>query len=330
LFQFTFRHPRHAAGWLQVVLPTALAAAVEWQHLRLANDRLPGLRLGRNEPDVVLQAPLRADPRHTLYVMEHHTGATDRWLEQLLRYVVHVRRVLWRRHAERSTCVIPVVLLQRQVDADDASPAATSELDRVLVQLQPHLHPVVHDLAGCSDADLRDPRMTPLAQLTLCCLATLPNSDVPSALAAIDRWGDLLRALPTDDGPPHPDDVLDAIACYVLEVTEVTEEQLHMAFAKHLPHYEPTRMTTAHKLRLEGRAQGLAEGQAQGNVEGQAQGKADTLVRLLARRFGPAPATVLARIRAANVGQLDAWLDALLEANCIDDVIPPGSEPNVG
>ena len=30
LFGFTFRHPRHAAGWLRCVLPAMLAHAIDW------------------------------------------------------------------------------------------------------------------------------------------------------------------------------------------------------------------------------------------------------------------------------------------------------------
>lgn len=33
LFQFTFRHGRHAAGWLRSVLPDCVRAAIDWSAL---------------------------------------------------------------------------------------------------------------------------------------------------------------------------------------------------------------------------------------------------------------------------------------------------------
>ena len=317
LFQFTFRHARHATGWLQALLPAVLTAAVDWAQLAPASDRLPGQLLRRNEADGVLQAPLVGDDRSAVFVLEHHTGPTARWTEQLLRYVVHLRRVLWKRNRKERTFVVPIVLWVRPRDTALPNAAETNELDTVLQQLQPQLQPVVHDLTQGDEAGRRDPRLTPLAQLTLCCLATLPGSDVESALAALDRWGDLLHAVGIDDGPPHPEDALEAIAWYVLEVTEVSEEQLHMAFAKHVPTDPSTRMTTANKLRLEGRLQGLAQGKA----EGKAEGKADTLQRLLHRRFGPLAEATQQQIRSATVDQLDRWFDALLDARSLTDVL---------
>jgi hypothetical protein len=223
-------------------------------------------------------------------------------------------RVLWKRTRDEYTVVVPAVLWVRPV-AQPTTPVPIDELERVLQRLQPQLQPVVHDLTRGEETDWRDPRLTPLAQLTLCCLAVLPGSDVPQALAAIDRWGDLLRKVVTDDGPPHPDDAIDSIACYVLEVTEVTVEQMQMAFAKHLPPDQTTRMTTANKLRLEGRLQGLAEGKA--------EGKADTLLRQLRRRFGLVPEPLVTRITAASIADLDAWSDAVLDATSLVAVFQP-------
>ena len=57
-----------------------------------------------------------------------------------------------------------------------------------------------------------------------------------------------------------------------------------------------------------------------GWAEGNAAGKAETLLRLLMLRFGAVPDRVKARVRAAVGGDLDAWLDAILEAPDLDAV----------
>ncbi|HEX6811182.1 MAG TPA: DUF4351 domain-containing protein, partial [Planctomycetota bacterium] len=120
------------------------------------------------------------------------------------------------------------------------------------------------------------------------------------------------RAVEADAGPPLPEDVLDAIGCYILDTSDVTEEQLQMAFANNLNQPEGTRMTTGQKLRLEGRMQGRAEGRA--------EGQANVLLRQLTRRFGPLPTEVTQRVQAATQPELDLWIDRILDAKNLADV----------
>ena len=75
-----------------------------------------------------------------------------------------------------------------------------------------------------------------------------------------------------------------------------------------------------------GRDKGLAEGKAEGKVEGKAEGKAEDLKRLLKRRFNTLPPWAAQRIDAASIVQLDAWLDAIFDAQSLEALI--GSEPN--
>ncbi len=67
-------------------------------------------------------------------------------------------------------------------------------------------------------------------------------------------------------------------------------------------------MSTAERLRNEGK------------VLGKAEGKADTLRRLLARRFGQVPEAIARRIEAGALEDLDRWTDRILDAASIDDV----------
>ena len=69
----------------------------------------------------------------------------------------------------------------------------------------------------------------------------------------------------------------------------------------------------------------FAKGEAKGKTEGKAEGKADDLKRLLARRFGPLPRWAVARINAAPIAQLDAWLDGIFDAPALDALL--GSQP---
>jgi flagellar biosynthesis/type III secretory pathway protein FliH len=67
-------------------------------------------------------------------------------------------------------------------------------------------------------------------------------------------------------------------------------------------------MSTADKLRAEGRAEGHAEGHA----EGFAQGRVEMVLRLLNLRFGPLPEELIVRARSASSDDLDLWVQFIL------------------
>ena len=67
-------------------------------------------------------------------------------------------------------------------------------------------------------------------------------------------------------------------------------------------------MGTAERLRNEGYARGKAEGKAQ------------TLIRLVRRRFGPASEQVIARIEGARAAELDQWIDRVLDARSLAEL----------
>ncbi|CAK0768435.1 transposase [uncultured Gammaproteobacteria bacterium] len=63
-----------------------------------------------------------------------------------------------------------------------------------------------------------------------------------------------------------------------------------------------------------------ALGQAEGKAEGETVGKANTLLRLLRRRFKTLPADIEERVRAASSDQLDEWTDRFVDACELADV----------
>ncbi len=73
-----------------------------------------------------------------------------------------------------------------------------------------------------------------------------------------------------------------------------------------------------------GKAEGLAAGEALGRekglAEGEAKGEAKSLVRLLVKRFGTLPPSVVAQIAAGSIEELDRWVDAAITASSIEAV----------
>jgi len=78
--------------------------------------------------------------------------------------------------------------------------------------------------------------------------------------------------------------------------------------------------TIAEKWLQEGRLEGIQEGIQKGMRKGMRKGEANTLVRLLERRFGAVPDAVRERVATASLEQIDTWFDAAIDAESLDEV----------
>ncbi|MEA3643990.1 MAG: DUF4351 domain-containing protein, partial [Lamprobacter sp.] len=81
-------------------------------------------------------------------------------------------------------------------------------------------------------------------------------------------------------------------------------------------------ITTFERTAIE---QGVRQGLEQGLERGLIQGEATILRRLLARRFGPLPEWAEGRVQRASSEQLQAWADAVLDAETLDGVFASSS-----
>ncbi|WP_433493166.1 hypothetical protein [Nocardia grenadensis] len=112
---------------------------------------------------------------------------------------------------------------------------------------------------------------------------------------------DDLRAL---SAGPNPISDLQAVMTYILIVGETTEEGLDPLIEQLGPRAKEAIVTTAERLRAEGRA----------------EGRAATLIELLTVKFGSAPETTIRTIRAAAPDRVDTWLHRLITATTLDQV----------
>jgi len=147
-------------------------------------------------------------------------------------------------------------------------------------------------------------------------LGTVRGMDGTDVLDALHRWRDEIAGVYADLGPQAGADAMEAFACYLLDSTDVTQEELQMHITDPYAYTADGKLTTGYKLRQEGRA----EGRVEGRVEGQTQGLAQALLRQLGRRFGSLPAAIEARVRAATPAAVEGWLDRVLDARTLDDV----------
>ena len=72
--------------------------------------------------------------------------------------------------------------------------------------------------------------------------------------------------------------------------------------------------------REEGKIEGKVEGREEGKVEGKVEGERTIVLRLLNRRVGNIPDTLLSQIQGLSVEHLEALGDALLDFSTLADL----------
>jgi len=302
-FRFTFGHCRLALPWFRSVLPRRLVRAIAWSTLRRAPEVLQGETLRLRFADLVFHAERRA-AKGPLWLLAEHKSSHDREVvDQLLRYVVHLRARSPRPGFAGPVPVVPVLL--HHGERPFSIPRRTGD---PFEGCTPRLRFFVDDLVTTSEAAIRARRLPPFATLSLLAKKSLAGLDERDAIAAFDRWADLLRAADHDDGEPTGADAIRALGYYALQVADVTARDLHETFERILQRPEDTIMSTAEKLRREGMEKGRVEG------------RVEALVRQLAKRFGAVPDAISARLRNGTPAELDLWTDRVLDARSLAEV----------
>jgi len=309
LFHFTFHHPRHAAGWFRTVMPKALVAAIDWATLRAAPEKVHGHTLRLLITDTLFAVELLGCGHSLFLVPEHKSYVDPEPQNQLLGYCVHVA------HSTRAAgappaLVVPILLCHGATPWPD-TPAPHPHLQG-LAPPQPRcssrckraLRLLIDDLMRYSEPELRRAVMTALGQLTCLCLRFLRHWTAAEALAGLERWSDLLRAVDRDEGPPLGRVAIAKIGWYCLHVAKIPADQLHSTFERILQRPEETIMSTAEALKHEGRTEGRAE----------------TILRQMGKRFGPLPAEIEQRVRSATLPELERWTDRILDAKTLAEV----------
>jgi flagellar biosynthesis/type III secretory pathway protein FliH len=69
---------------------------------------------------------------------------------------------------------------------------------------------------------------------------------------------------------------------------------------------------------------GMEKGLQQGMEKGMEKGEALALQRLLIRRFGPLPPAIQARLNRASTQEIEAWLDAVIDAPSLEAIFTKG------
>ncbi len=314
LFKAIFEQPDRAAGELQAVLPTALAAQLDWSSLALQPGSFVDPDLVGRHTDLLFQVGVVGGGSVQLFFLFEHQSTVDPLMAfRVGRYMVRI----WERWLDTNKgarvlpAIIPIVLFHGP--GGWSAPTELSELidlgptlAAAAAPLLPRLRFLLDDLSASSDTELRARAMEASAKLVL--LSLKHARDRPDELEErvaewIDLVGDVLAA-------PHGLQALATVMRYILEVGGPTVlEHLRERFVPVLgPRAEEAMITAAQVLREEGRQEGRQEGQR------------DLLTRLLIVRFGGVPAWATAKVQAADAGSLGRWAERVVLAAQIEDV----------
>lgn len=111
-----------------------------------------------------------------------------------------------------------------------------------------------------------------------------------------------------------------------LEELSLSEEERFRAIARERALIDEASLRwEATEGKEEARRQGRSEGRAEGRAEGRSLAKAETLTRLLVRRFGPLSPSTQATLSSATELQLDAWLDGIFDATSVQALLGGGT-----
>jgi predicted transposase YdaD len=327
LVKTTFSQPEHAAGWFRHTLPPALAARLDFTTLTLRPGSYVDEALRERHSDLLFSITTTGGKPLLLYLLFEHQSTVDPLMVyRLLRYMVRIWEdyLAPRPEAKRLPPIVPLVLhhsatgwtastaFQDALELDEEAPEA-------LLAHVPRFRFVLDDISEATDEALRSRAMSALGRLALFCLR---HGREPEALVAeLNLWLDLVREV---RGAPNGAAALRSIWQYILLVSErgqgKKEELVERLLLVVGQDEKEEIVSIADEFIEEGRNEGLREGLREGRREGRRQ----TLLKLLRGRFGVLPQAVVDRIEAADIAQLDAWVDRLLTAPTLDEAVSDG------
>ena len=317
LFKYAFGDPKEAAALLQAILPASMSRQLDLSSISPLRGSFTDKELASRHSDILFSAPLASGQGCALVylLMEHQSTPEPAMASRLLGYLTRVWEQYEKEHSTYSMPpIVPVVLYH----GDRSWNAARRMHDQLTVPATelgemssyvPSFSYVLHDLSRISDYELRG---RALGKMVLWMFKYSPNKQLWETMP---EWIGLLAAVLKESGLG----AVEAVLRYILSVEEeMPKEKARRLLAEHLgPQGTEAIMTAGEKLVEQGRL----EGRVEGRVEGRAETARSLVQRLLQRRFRTLPPSVVKRIEAADVDQLELCAERILDAESIEDVL---------
>ena len=185
-----------------------------------------------------------------------------------------------------------------------------SEIRSPMARHLPQFEILLDELAEWSEEELRRRNAATFGRVALLLLRSA--RETPDLVGLVSSLADLLVELSDDQ------EGLVMVLSYTLEVGDLPVEELRDLLAARVgPQAAEVVMTTAERLIQQGIEQGLARGRERGRT----QELRDLLLRLVESRFGEPSPSQTARIRSASADELGHWIDRLLTASSLDELL---------
>ncbi len=312
LFRVLFEDSGRADPLIREHLPPEVADLLAPDSMRLLPGSWIDSELVSHQADVLYEGRLRNGEPVAVYVLLEHKSWDDRNLPlQVLRYQSRI----WESY--------------RKGVIGDAEGASKGRLPSVIPLVFYHgrsrwTHPL--SVAGMMDEGTPEAvrRYAPASECVLRDLGEYESEELSrdvvswAVLATLvmalsgevseERLHRVLAAVPEG----HP--LLNPLLRYIVITTDIRLDALDRIGRETRPRDWEKAMGT---IAEEWRSMYLAEGRA--------EGRAETLLRLLAGRFGSVPASMRSRVFAASGRDIDIWTDALLDADSMDRVFAASS-----
>ena len=311
-----FSIPACAYSFVRDQLPDKIVELLADKEPRILETSFSGEDLRKSQADLLMEVEMASGESGFIYVLVEHKSYQDGGAAlQMLGYMVRI----WQKYVREGKDVVGRTARER------ALPPIIPVLG--YTGTQPWTGPRnFADMIATDDPNLVFLRGSDLVIREWAQMPTDKLSRDPLSRAALLTL--------TGRGPAHLEEVEEAVqdnpslqnqfAEYIRGTVkgaarDVLDKKMVDAEAEHKAGQEEGVMgRMMEKLIAEGRVEGEELGIAKGRAEGRTEGEAKSLSRLLERRFGPLPAAVKSRIDGADLNQLDAWIDRVLDAKSLD------------
>lgn len=317
LFKRVFADVARGGALLRALLPSELAAAVEWSTLELRPGESVGADLRGLASDLVFSARADGHAVHFHVLVEHQSTADPRMPFRIAEYVVR----LWQGQSQpvdgrlELPLIVPIVVYhgarpwKAPLDVGEAI-MMSEALASSAGSLVPRLRYLLDDLTQLDADGLRARGLPAFATLALWALRSAFDRGFISTAANLSGLFD--EVVTADDGGQ----ALASLFGYLFIISRPDEDLV----SEVLGHVSPRVREEVMELEEMLAAKKLEQGRAEGRAEGRAQRGAELVMKLLRLKFGAIDAGTEERVRAGSDADLDRWAERVLTASQLQDV----------
>ena len=332
LFRALVSRSDRAGALLQDHLPSEIAVLVDFEHLpELMEGTFINGDGAKTQCDALFRVRLKSGQDARIYVLLEHKSSVDYDTPlQIARYMLNI----WARELKATPAhrklpmILPLVFYHGL--GEWTVPRSLAEMIDAPDGVDDPLRGFAYTLRDLRRLDPWHLAQNPEVQAALVALWLVFEENVLPELLDLVTGGMV-------DGSEFESHII----TYISEKFNIDAPTLEASLQRTKPQRWEILMGTAAESWLEqgrtegwteGKAEGKAEGRTEGRAEGEvlgiekgkvigiAEGKAETFLRQARLKFDAIPDARVAQVRAASLVQIDAWLDALILAEDLNDV----------